>query len=108
MLDREARSSTLLADPHHGRIREPLLKVLHLMRAQDFASRGGQEVEFEGLTSKIGQMVHEAPSVFSFYESDYAPEGVVLQSGPEWKSTSASGAPDNSSLSHFSAMTRPC
>ena len=81
LLDREARSSTLLADPHHGRIREPLLKVLHLMRAQDFASRGGQEVEFEGLTRKIGQMVHEAPSVFSFYESDYSPEGVVLQSG---------------------------
>ena len=25
-----------------------------------------------------------------------------------WKSTSASGAPDNSSLSPFSAMTRPC
>ena len=25
---------------------------------------------------------------------------------PVWKSTSASGAPDNSSLSHFSAMTR--
>merc|ERR1712138_166859 len=28
--------------------------------------------------------------------------------GPVWKSTSVSGAPDNSSLSHFSAMTRPC
>ena len=28
-------------------------------------------------------------------------------SNPVWKSTSASGAPDNSSLSHFSAMTRP-
>ena len=27
---------------------------------------------------------------------------------PVRKSTSASGAPDNSSLSHFSAMTRPC
>ena len=27
---------------------------------------------------------------------------------PVWKSTSATGAPDNSSLSHFSAMTRPC
>ena len=25
-----------------------------------------------------------------------------------WKSISVSGAPDNSSLSHFSAMTRPC
>ena len=30
-----------------------------------------------------------------------------LKSGAVWKSTSASGAPDNSSLSHFSAMTRP-
>jgi len=27
---------------------------------------------------------------------------------PVWKSTGASGAPDNSSLSHFPAMTRPC
>ena len=26
---------------------------------------------------------------------------------PVWKSTSVSGAPDNSSRSHFSAMTRP-
>ena len=30
-----------------------------------------------------------------------------LQCCAVWKSTSASGAPDNSSLSHFSAMTRP-
>ena len=29
-------------------------------------------------------------------------------SGSVWKSTSASGAPDDSSLTHFSAMTRPC
>ena len=27
---------------------------------------------------------------------------------PVWKSTSVSGAPDNSSRSHFSAMTRLC
>ena len=30
----------------------------------------------------------------------------VVPSRAVWKSTSASGAPDNSSLSHFSAMTR--
>ncbi|CAH0368737.1 unnamed protein product [Pelagomonas calceolata] len=30
-----------------------------------------------------------------------------IQFSSVWKSTSASGAPDNSSLSHFSAMTRP-
>ena len=32
---------------------------------------------------------------------------IVNLSIPVWKSTSASGAPDYSSLSHFSAMTRP-
>ena len=32
---------------------------------------------------------------------------LCLPSIAVWKSTSASGAPDNSSLSHFSAMTRP-
>ena len=31
----------------------------------------------------------------------------IKESRPVWKSTSASGAPDNSSLSHFSAMTLP-
>ena len=30
------------------------------------------------------------------------------RAGPVWKSTSVSGAPDNSSRSHFSAMTRSC
>ena len=32
----------------------------------------------------------------------------LASSSAVWKSTSASGAPDNSSLSHFSATTRPC
>ena len=32
----------------------------------------------------------------------------LVTSEAVWKSTNASGAPDNSSLSHFSAMTRPC
>ena len=35
-------------------------------------------------------------------------EGGLVLSQPVWKSTSASGGPENSSLSHFSAMTRPC
>ena len=33
---------------------------------------------------------------------------IISMPAPVWKSTSVSGAPDNSSLSHFSAMTRPC
>ena len=33
---------------------------------------------------------------------------IISMPAPVWKSTSVSGAPDNSSLSHFSMMTRPC
>ena len=32
---------------------------------------------------------------------------IRIQYGAVWKSTKVSGAPENSSLSHFSAMTRP-
>ena len=35
-------------------------------------------------------------------------EAITPEFQPVWNSTGASGAPDNYSLSHFSAMTRPC
>ena len=38
LLDREARSATLDADPTHGVMREPLLKILHLMRSLEVCS----------------------------------------------------------------------
>eukprot|EP00966_Prymnesium_polylepis_P301851 6973731-Prymnesium_polylepis.1 len=33
LLDREARSDTLDLAPSHGQLREPLLRVVHVMRA---------------------------------------------------------------------------
>ena len=35
-------------------------------------------------------------------------EAITPEFQPVWNSTGASGAPDNYSLSHLSAMTRPC
>ena len=79
--DREARSATILADPTHGRLREPLLKVLHFARAMELSPAGGREVSLEGMDQKIGQMAHEAPSVFSYYLPDYSPQGAVGDRG---------------------------
>ncbi|EGB12134.1 hypothetical protein AURANDRAFT_20488, partial [Aureococcus anophagefferens] len=79
--DREARSATILADPTHGRLREPLLKVLHFARAMELSPTGGREVSLEGMDQKIGQMAHEAPSVFSYYLPDYSPQGAVGDRG---------------------------
>ena len=50
LLDREARSTTLDADPTHGVLREPLLKLLHLMRSLKFAPKDGREIELTKLT----------------------------------------------------------
>ena len=43
----------------------------------------------------------EAGQRISYYSDKYK------ERKPAWKSNKASGAPDDSSLSHFSAMTRP-
>ena len=65
LLDREARSSTLDLDPSHGQLREPLLKVLHLLRSLEYASDSGREVELSKLSDKVGQAIFESPTVFN-------------------------------------------
>jgi uncharacterized protein (DUF1800 family) len=44
LLDREARTSLLDADPAHGSMREPLLKVLAVMRSMEFAANADVRV----------------------------------------------------------------
>ena len=57
LLDREARSPTLDADPAHGQLREPLLKVIHALRAMELVDVPGKHVELQSLSHRIGQQV---------------------------------------------------
>lgn len=67
LLDREARSLLLLSDPTHGHLREPLVKLIHLLRAMEFQIRDAREIELGGagasLALQIGQGLFEAPTV---------------------------------------------
>ena len=81
LLDREARSTTLDADPHHGVMREPLLKLHHFLRSMEFTSRDGREIEMPNIQNDIGMEAHKSPSVFNFYQADYQPAGPVARSG---------------------------
>ena len=81
LLDREARSATLDADPSHGGLREPLLKLLHALRALEYRSPEAREVELHDLQSKLGQQAYNQPSVFNFYLPEYEPLGPVADSG---------------------------
>ena len=86
LLDREAQSTTLDLDPSHGRLREPLLKVMHLMRSMGMSARHGREIELRLQTwgvgeDRIGQQVFQSPTVFSFYEPDFQPLGPLEGAG---------------------------
>ena len=81
LLDPEARSITLDADPHHGVMREPLLKLHHFLRSMEFVSKDGREVEMPNIQGDIGMEAHKSPSVFNFYQADYQPNGPIVRSG---------------------------
>jgi cullin-associated NEDD8-dissociated protein 1 len=77
VLDREARSATLDADPSAGKLREPLLKVLHLLRAMEYTPKEGREVAADDMADKVGMGFMAQPSVFNFYLPEYRPAGPV-------------------------------
>ena len=64
LLDQEARSEVLDLDPAWGRMHEPILKVLHLLRSMEINTRG-RELELYDMDQLIGQMAFSSPTVFS-------------------------------------------
>ena len=81
LLDREARSDTVEMDPTHGKLREPLLKIIGLLRSMELESYGANPVMIANLQEVIGQDVFQTPSVFNFYDFDYSPTGVLGELG---------------------------
>jgi uncharacterized protein (DUF1501 family) len=75
LLDPEARSPVLDADPSFGGLREPVLKVIHLLRAMEFEPVNKENFKMIGVSGKIGQWAHSVPSVFSFFLPDFVPPG---------------------------------
>ena len=83
ILEPEARSAVLDADPVHGSLREPLVKVTSLMRNLEFQSTSRFPFLRFGidLQSAIGQMAYQSPSVFSFFDKNFQPNGMLSHSG---------------------------
>jgi uncharacterized protein (DUF1800 family) len=83
LLDQEARSLTMITDPEHGKLREPFLRVTHVLRAFKFTLTGTTPINYElGFSeTTMGQFPLGAPSVFNFYSPDYQPPGRILTAG---------------------------
>ena len=62
-------------------MREPLVRLMHLLRAMDASSGNGRSEEFWTLGMYLSQVPLRAPSVFNFFSPDYAPPGELAQAG---------------------------
>ena len=76
ILDREARTIVVDADPTAGSLREPILKLVSFFRAMEFEQNdSAPELRLFALQQKIGQAPHSLPNVFSFFLPEYSAPG---------------------------------
>ena len=81
LLDEEARGDNARKQPDFGRIREPVLRFTHLMRAFEASSRSGYwTIGPTNAPSELNQTAMRAPSVFNFYRPGYTPAGTPIAS----------------------------
>jgi len=79
LLDPEAREGHL-SNPNYGKLREPLLRMTHVLRAFNL-QRGRSAINQEKfiftsgppIYSAFGQGILKSPSVFNFFSPDYSP-----------------------------------
>lgn len=81
LTDQEARKVEIEMDPSYGKLREPIVKFIHVLRSLNYTSTYGAEVNLEMATDLLGQQVFESPSVFSFFLPEYTPPGVIGNAG---------------------------
>lgn len=84
LLDPEARSISLDADPSHGQIKEPIVKVISFLRSMDttlFAPLSTPLFKGSQSVGILGQGPYRALSVFSFFLPEYAPSGAIGNAG---------------------------
>ncbi len=78
IMDREFRYVVLDQDMSYGSLREPLLKVIAIMRSMEYIQTYTKlTVGLYGTIESLGEMAHEIPSVFSFFLTNYASPGAV-------------------------------
>ena len=90
LTDDEARNSSHLSDPTYGKLKEPLLRYLNILRAFEARSPTGRygnwNPEFGYLQRPLG-----SPSVFNFFKPGFQLPGPIRDQGlvsPEFQITS--------------------
>jgi uncharacterized protein (DUF1800 family) len=92
LLDYEARSLALSADPAYGKLKEPLLRMTAIYRAFNAAASDGRFAIFNP-QNNLDEAALRSPTVFNFFEPGYVQPGILASAGlvaPEFQITTAS------------------
>lgn len=92
LMDREARSPILDYDITHGKIRAPLDKFIHMLRALEVESNPG--LDDIRLDDRISQHPYRAPTVFNYFQYDHRPSGPLSRTGLVAPEAQLTNSPD--------------
>lgn len=84
LLDWEARSTDLLTQPGYGKVREPMIRFVALLRALNAQPPGDGRFRYYWQSSAewgLNQSPLQAPTVFNFFEPTYAQPGPIADAG---------------------------
>jgi hypothetical protein len=97
LLDQEARNLYHMEDAAHGKMREPFLRYVKLLRAMDAVDYYGEYLKADiWIGQQLGQRPFSAPSVFNFFLPDHQPVGAIADAGlvaPEFQITNSQTIP---------------
>ncbi|MBC7498913.1 MAG: DUF1800 family protein [Herminiimonas sp.] len=82
LTDPDARNETTLGNPAAGKLREPVVRLAHWMRAFNAKSTSGRFLlgSLDDPLTSLGQTPMRSPSVFNFFRPGYAPPNTTLAS----------------------------
>jgi hypothetical protein len=78
-----------------GALREPFLKLIHLMRSMEYRDGAKSPVAFKELQEVIGQFPFQAPTVFNFYLADFELPQPEPEPEPETRMTTPAPEPES-------------
>lgn len=83
LTDTEARDLALAAQPTFGKLREPVVRFTHLLRATGARAANGRNSVWwlDSPEDGLGQSPLLAPSVFNFFSPFYARPGAIASAG---------------------------
>lgn len=81
LLDPEVRGAGVDAE-FYGKVREPVIRMIHIMRSFAPASNSGRfGAQSPVLKTEMGQYAMSSPTVFNFYLPEHSPRGELRESG---------------------------